>query len=119
MSRTPKPLGPNAGFAGDGDVLGDPSPVKPYPIERGGRAVPDRTREPVIGSACGDTRHVVEGDTTGTAPHFTDELRQGVDLRSTRGNNEPVPKTTQEYGHAVTEARHGQRTRPRRPGQHA
>jgi hypothetical protein len=50
------------------------------------------------------------------APGFTDELRSGVELGTTRGNNEAVPKTSQDYGNAVTEARHGQATRPPRPG---
>jgi hypothetical protein len=61
----------------------------------------------------------VEGDTTGTTPCFTDELRSGVEFGSTRGTAEPTPKTSQEYGDAVTEARHGRATRPARPGQWA
>jgi hypothetical protein len=114
MAREPKPIGPARGFAGPGADLGDPPPVEPYPIKRGGRAVPDRTRTPDIGPACGDTRHVVEGDVASPAPRLTDELRSGIDMGTTRGNNE-VPKTTQEHGDSVREAR-GVRTRPSRPG---
>jgi hypothetical protein len=50
------------------------------------------------------------------APASTEELRSGVELQSTRGNNE-VQKTAMEYGDDVREAR-GVRTRPARPGQH-
>ena len=114
MPRNPKPIGPNGGFAGPGADLGDPPPVEPYEIRRGGRAVPDRTHQPVIGSACGDTIHVVEGDVRSPEPRFTDELRSGVDVGSPREN----AKTRQEHGDAVTEARHGQATRPPRPGAH-
>jgi hypothetical protein len=89
------------------------TPVEPYPLRRGGRAAPDPSRAPDIGGACHDTRKV------SPAPAFTDELRDGIELGTTTGNNVAVPKTSQEYGHAVTEARHGQRTRPPRPGQHA
>jgi hypothetical protein len=31
------------------------APVAPYPLRVGGRAVPDRSRAPDIGSACADT----------------------------------------------------------------
>jgi hypothetical protein len=48
------------------------------------------------------------------APASTEELRSGVELQSTRGNNE-VQKTAMEYGDDVREAR-GVRTRPARPG---
>jgi hypothetical protein len=123
MTRNPKRLAPgtsrNSGYAGPGTDLGDPPPAKVYPLKRGGRAVPDRSREPEIGSACGDTRAVVEGDVAAATPRFTDELRSGVELGTTRGNNEAVSKTSQEYGNAVTEARHGQATRPARPGDRA
>jgi hypothetical protein len=90
-------------------VIGDPPPVEVYPLERGGRAVPDRSREPRIGAASYDT------DRVPAPPAFTDELREGVELGSTRGNNEPVPKTTQEFGDDCREAR-SVRTRPVRPG---
>jgi hypothetical protein len=59
-----------------------------------------------IGAACHDTRKLAP------APAFTDELRKGVERGTTRGNNEPMLKTIQDYGNAVTEARHGQATRP-------
>ena len=52
-----------------------------------------------------------------SAPAFTDELRSGVGLGTTRGNLEQ-PKTGMEYSDAKREAR-GVRTRPARPGQHA
>jgi hypothetical protein len=116
MARTPKPIGPNRGYAGPGAVVGDPPPAEVYPLKRGGRAVPDRSPEPVIGSACGDTRAVAEGDVLSPTPRFTEELRSGVVMVTTRGNYEPpTPKTTQEFGDARREAR-GVRTRPPRPG---
>jgi hypothetical protein len=85
------------------------TPTESYPLRRGGRAVPDRTRPPDIGAACHDTRKVVR------APSFTDENRSGVEMGTTRGNNE-VQKTAVEYGDSVREAR-GVRTGPVRPGQ--
>jgi hypothetical protein len=112
MAREPMPIRPAGGFAGDGTVLGDPPPAEVYPLKRGGRAVPDRSREPVIGPACGNTRAVVEGDVSSPAPRFTEELRSGVDVGSPRED----AKTRQEHSDAVTEARHGQATRPPRPG---
>jgi hypothetical protein len=81
--------------------------VEVYPLRSGGRAVPDRTREPDIGAACHETRKVVP------APSFTDENRSGVELGTPSEN----PKTAQEYGDIVRESR-GVRTRPERPGQH-
>jgi hypothetical protein len=84
--------------------------VAPYPLRHGGVATPDRSRTPDIGAACHDTRKV------SPAPAFTDELRSGVERGTARGNNEAVPKTTEDYGNTVTEARHGQATRPPRPG---
>jgi hypothetical protein len=57
----------------------------------------------------------VEGDVTAATPGFTDELRAGIEMGTTRGNHEPVPKTTMEFGDARSEAR-GVRTRPVRPG---
>jgi hypothetical protein len=114
--RKPLPLGPTQGFAGDGEVLGDPPPAKRYALKRASRAaVPDRSREPIIGP-CAETCSVVEGDSLSATPRFTEELRSGVEIGSTSGNNEALPKTSQEYGDAVTEARHGQATRPSRPG---
>ena len=56
-------------------------------------------------------------DTVAPPPALTDELSGGVEV-GTRGNNDPMPKTSQEYGDSVREAR-GVRTRPVRPGQHA
>ena len=88
------------------------TPVAPYPLRRGGRAVPDRSQPPDSGAACHDTRKVAP------APTFTDELRSGVELGTTRGNNEVVPKTAQEAGDARRERR-GVRVRPPRPGQWA
>jgi hypothetical protein len=85
------------------------APVEPYPLRRGGNAAPDRSQPPDIGAACHDTRKV------SPAPGFTDELRSGVELGTTRGNNEAVPKTAQEFGDARREAR-GVGTRPVRPG---
>jgi hypothetical protein len=116
MARIPKPPGPNAGFAGDGDISAT-RPRRAVP-DRARWPSPDRTREPRIGPACGATRHVVEGDTPGTAPDFTDELREGVEYGTSRGTSEPMLKTTQEFGDERREAR-GVRTRPPRPGQHA
>jgi hypothetical protein len=114
MAREPMPIRPAGGFAGPGADLGDPPPAEVYPLKRGGRAVPDRTREPVIGSACGDTRFVVEGDVRSPEPRFTDELRSGVEMGTPRENT----KSRQEHGNAVTQARHGQATRPPCPGAH-
>jgi hypothetical protein len=111
VSRTPRPHRPGAGDLPSNRVLGDEPPVGLYPLQRGGRAVPDRSREPRIGPACYDT------DTTAPAPSFSDELRSGVELGSPHGTN-VVQKTSQEYGDSVREAR-GVRTRPERPGQQA
>jgi hypothetical protein len=62
--------------------LGDPPLAEVYPLRRGGRAVPDRSRAPEIGAACHDTRKV-------SAPFTeTEELRSGVEFGSTRGNTE-------------------------------
>lgn len=108
MARTPKNIRPNVGYAGTGRVLGDPPTSEPYPLKRGGRVVPDRSQPPDIGAACHDTRKVVP------APASTDELRSGIEMGTPREN----AKTRQEHGHAVTEARHGQATRPPRPGAH-
>jgi hypothetical protein len=103
VSRTPNPRQPgNANHPNL--VIGDEPPVGLYPLRRGGRAVPDRSREPVIGPACDDT------DTTAPSPVFSDELRSGVELGTPRGND-AVQKTTQEYGDLLREAR-GVRTRP-------
>jgi hypothetical protein len=67
MSRTPKPVrrqiaaepaGPGArGDALDADdmIAAIEAPVSTYPLRVGGRAVPDRSREPRIGAACADT----------------------------------------------------------------
>jgi hypothetical protein len=109
MSRTPKPIGPNSGFAGDGDVLGDPAPVAPYPIKRGGQAAPDRSRAPEIGPHC-DTRSVVASDTLSPAPRVNPSTNAGPQLGPVEN-----AKTRQEHGDAVRESR-GVRTRPERPG---
>jgi hypothetical protein len=69
MSRTPKNVQPNRGYAGTGRVIGDEPPVEVYPLERGGKATPDRSRPPRIGAACYDT------DRVPAPPAFTDELR--------------------------------------------
>ena len=112
MSRSAKPLRPGQSYGGPNRVLGDEPPAEVYELRRGGRAVPDRTREPDIGAACHDTRKVAP------APSHTEELRSGVETGTTRGNN-TVAKTAQEYGNSVTESRHGQATRPPRPGDRA
>jgi hypothetical protein len=112
MARTPRPHRPALGDGPASHVIDGEPPVEVYPLERGGRAVPDRSRPPRIGAACYHT------DRVPAPPTLTDELREGVELRSTRGNNEPVPKTTQEFGDDRREAR-GVRVRPLRPGQHA
>jgi hypothetical protein len=91
-------------------VVGDEPPVGLYPPRRGGRAVPDRSREPRIGPACYDT------DTVAPPSAFSEELRSGVEI-GTRGNTE-LQKTAQEFGDSLREAR-GVRTRPERPGRHA
>ena len=88
------------------------TPVAPYPLRQGGQAVPDRSQPPDIGAACHDTRKV------SPAPAFTAELSEGVKVGAV-GNNVAVPKTSQDHGHAVTQSRHRQATRPPRPGQHA
>jgi hypothetical protein len=83
------------------------APVEPYPLKRGGRAVPDRSRAPVIGPACVDTDRV-------SPPAHTDpDWNAGPEV----GPVENL-KTRQEHGDAVRESR-GVRTRPVRPGQHA
>jgi hypothetical protein len=84
------------------------TPVEPYPLRRGGRAVPDRTRPPDIGAACHDTRKV------SPAAYVDPEWNAGPEV----GPRENL-KSRQEHGHDVTETRHGQRTRPPRPGQWA
>ena len=112
MSRNPKNVQPNRGYAGTGRIVGDEPPVEVYPLERGGKATPDRSQPPRIGAACYDT------DRVPAPPAFTNELREGVEMGTSRGNNEPVPKTSQEYGDSVRGSR-GVRTRPVRPGQHA
>jgi hypothetical protein len=61
---------------------------------------------------------VVEGEVASPEPRFTDELRSGIEMGTSRGNSEALPKTSQEHGDSVREAR-GVRTRPRRPGQWA
>jgi hypothetical protein len=111
--RTPRPHRPAAGDQPASHIIGDPPPGEVYPLQRGGRAaVPDRSREPRIGAACYDT------DRVPAPPAFTDELRSGVEGIGTRGNDEPTPKTAQEFGDAVRKAR-GVRTRPARPGRWA
>jgi hypothetical protein len=109
MARTPRPHRPAVGDQPSSHVIGDPSPSEVYPLKTGGRAVPDRSREPGIGAASHDTRK------TAPAPAFTDELRSGVELGTTVGDAEPVPKATMEFGDARRQAR-GVRTRPVRPG---
>jgi hypothetical protein len=107
MARTPRPIQPNRGYAGTGRVLGDPPPVEAYPVKRGGRAVPDRSRAPDIGAACHDT------DFVGPAPRVDPNTNAGPEIGPTEN-----AKTRQEHGDAVRESR-GVRTRPVRPGQHA
>jgi hypothetical protein len=83
------------------------TPVERYPLRRGGKAVPDRSREPVIGVACHDT------DFVGPAPRVDPNTNAGPEIGPTEN-----AKTRQEHGDAVRESR-GVRTRPVRPGQHA
>jgi hypothetical protein len=97
--RTPQPHRPGNANQPTNRVLGDEPPVAPYPLKRGGRAVPDRSREPSIGGACVDTDRL--------PPAFTEELRSGVETGLATEN----AKTRQEHGDAVREAR-GVRTRP-------
>jgi hypothetical protein len=108
-SRTPHPNPPGRDPVASRN-LGDPPATEPYPLKRGGRAVPDRSRPPDIGAACHDTRKV--------SPPVaeTEDLRSGVEFGSTRGNTK-VQKTAQEHGDAMRESR-GVITRPVRPGQH-
>jgi hypothetical protein len=95
MSRTPRSRRPGAGDQPASHVIGDPPPVAPYPLKRGGRAVPDRTRAPEIGPACHDSRKVTP------APAFTEELRRGVNVGSPTEN----VKARQEHGNDLAEAR--------------
>ena len=105
-----RPLGISP--AGDGDVLGDPPPVAPHPLKRGGRAVVDRSREPEIvprlpRHPLGSRRRFARPDAT-----LHDELHQGVEIGTTRGNNEPEAICTrQEFGDSVRQVR-GVSTRP-------
>jgi hypothetical protein len=107
MARDPQPR--DRRYVGTGRNLGDPPAIEPYPLKRGGRAVPDRSREPDRGAACHDTRKRVP------PPAFTDELRSGVDIGLPVEND----KSRQEHSNNTTEARHGQATRLPRPGQWA
>jgi hypothetical protein len=108
------------GYFGEGAELSDgPSRDNP-PLYRAGQAIPDRSQEPPIGPAGGNTRAwLVEGEAPptreGMAPRFNDESRSGVEI-GTRGNSESTQKTTMEFGDARRERR-GVRTRPPRPGQ--
>jgi hypothetical protein len=106
MAREPKNLRPGEGYGGRNRVLGDEPPVEVYPLRRGGRAVPDRSRAPDIGAACHDT------DFVGPAARVDPNTNAGPEIGSTEN-----AKTRQEHGDAVREAR-GVRTRPVRPGQH-
>lgn len=108
MSRTPSPRR----LPGT-HVVGDPQPSEVYPLKRGGRAVPDRSRTPEIGPACKTTGAQTRSDKRFSS---SEENRGGVAV-GTYGNNE-VQKTAQEFGDARREAR-GVRTRPVRPAQHA
>jgi hypothetical protein len=96
VSRNPKPIKPGESFGGASRVLGDEPPVPPYPLRRGGVAIPDRSREPDIGAACHDTRKV------SPPVAATEELRSGVELGSPRGTD-VVQKTAQDYGDSVRE----------------
>jgi hypothetical protein len=72
-----------------------------------------------MGPTAGTTRgYLVDGEAWDPAPRFTPELREGVEFGSSRGNSEPVPKTSQEFGDR-RRAKRGTRTRPPRPGQWA
>ena len=120
MSRTPKRLPPAPGYFGEGAQLSDGPPRDNPPLYRAGQATPDRSKEPPIGPAGGNTRAwLVEGEAPptrkGMAPRFNEESRSGVEV-GTRGNSESTQKTTMELGDARRERR-GVRTRPPRPGQ--
>lgn len=120
MSRTPKRLRPARGYFGEGAELSDGPPRDNPPLYRAAQATPDRSQEPPIGPAGGNTRAwLVEGEAPptreGMAPTFNDESRSGVEV-GTRGNSESTQKTTMEFGDARRERR-GVRTRPPRPGQ--
>ena len=84
------------------------TPVDVYPLKQCGRAAPDRSRQPVIGPACHDTDYVEPAALVDPNTNAGPEIGPVENL-----------KTRQEHGHAVTESRHGQRTMPPRPGQHA
>jgi hypothetical protein len=109
MTRPAQPHRPGHANQPPNRVIGDPPPAEVYEIRRGGRAVPDRTREPRIGPACYDT------DTAAPAPRVDPATNAGPEI-GTRGNS-AVQKTSSEYIDAAREAR-GVRTRPVRPGQH-
>jgi hypothetical protein len=89
-------------------VIGDPPAVEVYPLRHGWQG--DAGSHPHTQHRRGLPRHPQGG----ARARITDELRQGVEMKSTRGNNEPVPKTTMEFGDGRREAR-GVRTRPVRP----
>jgi hypothetical protein len=111
MAREPQPRDPRYRTSVGAPVnltAAVETPVEPYPLKQGGRAVPDRSREPLIGPACHDTDYV------GPAPLVDPTTNAGPEV----GPVENL-KSRQEHGHAVTEYRHGQRTRPPRPGQWA
>jgi hypothetical protein len=82
------------------------TPVEPYPLCRGGRAVPDRSREPVIGPACVDT------DRLSPQAHIDPDWNAGPEVGPVENT-----KTRQEHGDMVRERR-GVRVRPVRPGKH-
>ena len=113
MSREPNERSARPGIAGPGHVLGDEPPVEVYPLQRGGRAVPDRSREPAHRRRL--RRHT---DRVPARPAFTDELRErrraAEHQRQQRARAEDDPGVRR----PVREAR-GVRTRPVRPGQHA
>ena len=70
MSRTPKRLRPAQGYFGEGAELSDGPPRDNPPLYRAGQATPDRSQEPPIGPAGGNTRAwLVEGEAPPTRGH--------------------------------------------------
>jgi hypothetical protein len=120
MAREPKRIGPAEGYLGEGGYANDGPPSDTPPLYRAGRAVPPRSQPGPIGPAAGGTRaYLVEGENPpgSLAPRFTNELRSGVEMDSSRGTGE-TQKTAMEFGDRRRERR-GVRTRPLRPGQWA
>lgn len=100
MARTPTPHRPGSAGQPRDQVVGDEAPGELYPLRSGGSAVPDRSREPVIGLACASTG---AQSRSGKRVVVNPETEAGPEV-GTRGNLE-VQKTAQKFGHARREAR--------------